>query len=120
MLFALSIAAALLPARVKTGLDVLVEQDFAPLAGKRVGVIASQNSVTRDHRNIVEVMAASSRVKLVVIFAPEHGFSAASPAGTSIEAGKQKATGELIHSLFNPSSNRPSPENAGRRGCAGL
>lgn len=106
----MSIAAALLPARVKTGLDVLVEQDFAPLAGKRVGVIANQNSVTWDHRNIVEVMAASSRVKLVAIFAPEHGFSASSPAGASIESGKENATGVPIHSLFNRGSNRPSPE----------
>jgi hypothetical protein len=31
-------ASSLLSARVKTGLDVLVEQDFAPLAGKRIGV----------------------------------------------------------------------------------
>ena len=106
----MSIAAALLPARVKTGLDVLVEQDFAPLAGKRVGIIANQNSVTWDHRNIVEVMAASSRVKLVAIFAPEHGFSASSPAGASIESGKENATGVRIHSLFNRGSNRPSPE----------
>lgn len=106
----MSIAAALLPARVKTGLDVLVEQDFAPLAGKRVGIIANQNSVTWDHRNIVEVMAASSRVKLVAIFAPEHGFSASSPAGASIESGKENATGVPIHSLFNRGSNRPSPE----------
>ena len=42
-----------LSARVKTGLDILVDQDFAPIAGKRVGVIANDNSRTWDHRNIV-------------------------------------------------------------------
>lgn len=106
----ISILAALLPARVKTGLDVLVEQDFAPVSGKRAGVIANQNSVTWDHRNIVDVMAASHHVHLAAIFAPEHGFSAANPAGAAIESGKEKATGVPIHSLFNRGSNRPSPE----------
>ncbi|HTS30251.1 MAG TPA: DUF1343 domain-containing protein [Bryobacteraceae bacterium] len=101
---------ALLPGRVKTGLDVLVEEDFAPLAGKRVGLIANQNAVTWDHRNIVEVMAASKRVKLAAIFAPEHGFSATSPAGANIESGKESATGVPIHSIYNRGSNRPSPE----------
>jgi uncharacterized protein YbbC (DUF1343 family) len=101
---------SLLPGRVKTGLDVLVEQDFAPLAGKRVGVIANQNAVTWDHRNIVEVMAASKRVKLAAVFAPEHGFSASSPAGASIESGKESATGVPIHSIYNRGSNRPSPD----------
>ncbi len=97
-------------ARVKTGLDVLVEQDFAPIAGKRVGVIANQNAKTWDHRGIVEVLAASSKVKLAAIFAPEHGFSAAQQAGANIESGKDPATGVPIYSLYNKGSNRPAPE----------
>lgn len=107
---AMLILPALLAGRVKTGLDVLVEQNFAPIAGKRVGVIANRNSVTWDHRNIVEVIAASKRVHLVAIFAPEHGFSAASPAGASIESSKESVTGVPIYSLFNRGSNRPSLE----------
>ena len=101
---------ALLSGRVKTGLDVLVEQDFAPIAGKRVGVIANQNSRTWDHHNIVEVMAKSSRIKLTAIFAPEHGFSATNPAGANIEAEKDSTTGVPIYSLYNRGSNRPTAE----------
>jgi uncharacterized protein YbbC (DUF1343 family) len=101
---------ALLSGRVKTGLDVLVEQDFAPLAGKRVGVIANQNSMTWDHRNIVSVMTKSSRVKLTAIFSPEHGFSATNPAGAIIEPGKDSVSGVPVYSLYNRGSNRPTPE----------
>lgn len=100
----------LLSARVKTGLDVLVEQNFAPIAGKRVGIIGNQNSVTWDHRSIVEVMAKSGRVKVVAIFAPEHGFSATSQAGATIESGTDPATGIPIHSLYGRGSSRPTPE----------
>jgi uncharacterized protein YbbC (DUF1343 family) len=104
---------SLLFGRVKTGLDVLVEQDFTPIAGKRVGVIANQNAMTWDHRNIVEVMAKSGRVKLTAIFAPEHGFSAAKQAGANIERQTDSATGVPIFSLYNKGSNRPTPEMLG-------
>ena len=108
--FILCAVPALLSGRVKTGLDVLIEQDFAPIAGKRVGVIANQNSRTWDHRNIVEVMAKSSRIKLSAIFAPEHGFSAMKPAGANIEQERESSPGVPIYSLYNKGSNRPTPE----------
>ena len=95
-------------ARVKTGLDVLVEQNFAPIAGKRVGIIANQNAVTSDHRSIIEVMAKSRRMNVVAIFAPEHGFSATSQAGATIESGTEPTTGIPIHSLYGHGSNRPT------------
>jgi uncharacterized protein YbbC (DUF1343 family) len=101
---------SLLFGRVKTGLDVLVEQDFAPIAGKRVGVIANQNAMTWDHRNIVEAMAKSGRVKLTAIFAPEHGFSATKQAGANIEQETDSAAGVPIYSLYNKGANRPRPE----------
>lgn len=109
-LFMLCAIPSLLSGRVKTGLDVLVEQDFAPITGKRVAVIANQNSRTWDHRNIVEVMAKSSRIKVTAIFAPEHGFSATNPAGASIESGKDSMTGLPIYSLYNRGSNRFTPD----------
>jgi uncharacterized protein YbbC (DUF1343 family) len=98
-----------LSARVKTGLDVLVEQDFAPIAGKRVGVIANDNSRTWDHRNIVTVLAASTKVKLTAIFAPEHGFAANAQAGASIASGKDSSTGATIYSLHEHGVGRPTP-----------
>ena len=101
---------SLLSGRVKTGLDVLVDQDFASIAGKRVGVIANQNAMTWDHRNIVEAMAKSGRVKVTVIFAPEHGFSVTKQAGANIERETDSATGASIYSLYNKGSNRPTPE----------
>jgi len=99
-----------LPGRVKSGLDVLVEQDFAPLAGKRVGVIANQNSMTFDHRNIVAAMVKSGRVKLTAIFSPEHGFSGTAEAGASVASGKDSLSGAQLFSLYNKGSYRPTAE----------
>jgi uncharacterized protein YbbC (DUF1343 family) len=98
-----------LAARVKTGLDVLVEQDFAPIAGKRVGVIANQNSLTWDHRNVVTLLGASSKVKLTAIFSPEHGFLASAEAGASIASSKDSSTGVPVYSLYERGITRPTP-----------
>jgi uncharacterized protein YbbC (DUF1343 family) len=99
----------LLPARVRTGLDVLVEQDFAPLAGKRVGVIANDNSRTWDHRNIITLLGASAKVKVAAIFAPEHGLAVNAQAGASIPSGKDGTTGAAVYSLHEHGVNRPTP-----------
>src|SRR3954467_10709086 len=88
LLVCLLILAAPGAARVKTGLDILIEEDFAPIAGKRIGVVANDNSRAADHRNIVASLASSPKVKLTAIFAPEHGFAATAQAGADIASGK--------------------------------
>ena len=45
--------------RVLTGLDVLEEQKFAPLQGKRVGLITNQTGLDRDGRRNVDAMRAA-------------------------------------------------------------
>jgi uncharacterized protein YbbC (DUF1343 family) len=99
-----------LAAQVKTGLDVLAEQDFTVLKGKRAGVVANQNSLTSDRRGIVDVMTKSRNVRLVAIFAPEHGFTASQQAGADVQAGKLPGSGIPIRSLYSGGSSHPSPE----------
>jgi uncharacterized protein YbbC (DUF1343 family) len=104
-----SLSAISLLARVKTGLDVLVEQDFAPIAGKRVGVVTNHTGLTWDHRHIVQVLASSGKVKLAAIFSPEHGYLGTAPDDTSVASGKDSITNVPIYSLFDRESNRPTP-----------
>jgi uncharacterized protein YbbC (DUF1343 family) len=101
-------------ARVETGLDILVEQHFAPLAGKRVGVITNFSAITYDRRHIIDVLASpeakAAGVKLVAIFTPEHGLSGTARDGATVNSGKHEATGVPIFSLYQPGSYRPSPD----------
>jgi len=96
-------------ARVKTGLDVLIAQEFAPLQGKRVGVITAATGVTEDGRRIVDVLAHAPGVKLTAIFAPEHGLSS-NREDRNIEDSVDQATGVPIYSLYNAGHYRPTPE----------
>jgi uncharacterized protein YbbC (DUF1343 family) len=96
-------------ARVKTGLEVLIEHDFAPLAGKRVGLITAETAITHDRRRAIDVLGGTPKLKLTAIFAPEHGITASQQArgiGDSVD----EATGVKIYSLYNNGQYRPTAE----------
>jgi len=103
------VAPALLVGRVKTGLEVLIEQKFAPLQGKRVGVITAQTGVTEDRRRIIDVLAQAPGLRLVAIFAPEHGLEGTRD-DRKIDDSVDPTTGVPVYSLYNEGRYRPTPE----------
>ena len=94
---------------MKTGLEVLIEQGFAPLKGKRVGVVTAQTGVTEDRRRIIDVLAQAPGVKLTAIFAPEHGLTG-TRQDRNIGDSVDEATGVPVYSLYNEGRYRPTPE----------
>lgn len=95
-------------AEVLTGLDVLAEDNFRLLQGKRVGLITNHTGITRDGRRNVDVMLAAG-VRLVALFSPEHGIAGAEDH-ENIEHGKDPATGLPVWSLYRGKDRKPSPE----------
>jgi uncharacterized protein YbbC (DUF1343 family)/CubicO group peptidase (beta-lactamase class C family) len=91
----------------KTGLDVLAEQKFQPLAGKRVGLITNQTGIDRLGRRNVDLMKAAG-INVAALFSPEHGI-----AGTEDREGIADAvdatTGVKVLSIYG-ATNRPTPE----------
>lgn len=101
-------AAALLPeGSTLTGLDRLVADDFAPLAGRTVGLITNQTGIDSQGRRAVDLLAAAPQVKLRALFSPEHGITGLVDA--NVPHGRDAATGLAIWSLYGP-ARRPSPE----------
>jgi len=91
----------------KTGLDVLVEQKFQPLAGKRVGLITNQTGIDRLGRRNVDLMK-SAGIAVAALFSPEHGIAGREDREGIADA-IDPATGIGIFSLYG-STNRPTPE----------
>src|SRR5271157_5782584 len=89
----------------RTGLDVLAEQKFAPLAGKRVGLITNQTGLDRAGRRNVDLMRQAG-ITVAALFSPEHGI-----AGREDRPGIQDTTdaGIPVFSLYG-STLRPTPE----------
>ncbi len=96
-------------ARVKTGIDVLEEQNFAPLRGKRVGLITNQTGVDSRGRRTIDVLAGAEGVKLVALFSPEHGI-AGKLDQEHVDNSKDAATGLPVYSLYG-NSRRPADED---------
>jgi uncharacterized protein YbbC (DUF1343 family) len=93
--------------RTKTGIDVLEEQNFAPLRGKRVGLITNNTGVDSAGRRTIDVLAHAPGVKLVALFSPEHGIAGRTDA--LVPSTTDAATGLRIYSLYGE-ARRPTPE----------
>jgi uncharacterized protein YbbC (DUF1343 family)/CubicO group peptidase (beta-lactamase class C family) len=94
-------------AKTLTGLDVLVANHFAPLQGKRVGLITNQTGLDSQGRRNIDLMRQAG-VKLTALFSPEHGFD-----GKQDHPGVQDAvdykTDLKVFSLYG-ATLRPTPE----------
>jgi uncharacterized protein YbbC (DUF1343 family) len=100
--------AAGLHGRVETGLDVLEAQDFAPLLGKRVGVLVNHTAVDARGRHLIELLAEAPGVTLAAIFTPEHGLSGRVEHGQKVADAVDEATGVPVYSLYGD-ARRPTP-----------
>jgi len=93
--------------RTKPGVDVLEQQNFSPLRGKRVGLITNQTGVDSQGRRTIDVLAHAEDVKLVALFSPEHGL--AGRVDAPVANATDGATGLPIYSLYGK-TRRPTDE----------
>lgn len=99
-------------APVMLGIDVLEAEHFAPLRGKRIGLLTHPAGVDRRGVSTVEVLAHAPGVKLVALFGPEHGIYGDAPAATSVGNTIDRHTGLPVYSLYGKAcpTGRPSKE----------
>ncbi len=95
------------PGRTLTGIDVLEQENFASLAGKRIGLITNQTGMDRDGRSTIDLFAHAPGVKLVALFSPEHGIRGTEDS--NLPSTTDTATGLPIYSLYGE-TRRPTPE----------
>lgn len=93
---------------VLAGLDVLAQENFASLRGKRVGLITNHTGLRRDGRRNVDLMVAAG-VDLKALFSPEHGL-AGTEDHSNIGHAKDSVTGIPVWSLYLGQSRRPNDD----------
>ena len=84
--------------RVLNGIDVLREQNFERLAGKRVGLITNHTGLAADGRTTIDLLAKSGVCKLVALFSPEHGISG--NLDSQVDSSVDTSRGTPIYSLY--------------------
>lgn len=97
---------------VKTGIDVLIAENFARLNGKRVGLLTNHTGLTADGQRNIDAMVAG-RVKLTAVLSPEHGISGNEDHEEVADA-KDAATGLPVYSLYRGKDRKP-PEQLMRQ-----
>jgi len=96
-------------AQVELGIDVLEQNKFQLLQGKRVGLLTHPAGVNRHGVSTIEVLRKSKYVNLVALFGPEHGIYGNEAANTPVENRTDKRTGLPVYSLYGQ-YRKPTPE----------
>ena len=109
ILICILILGAITDAQVKTGIEVLRENDFSILHGKRVGLITNQTGVDRDFNSTIDILFEADSVNLAALFSPEHGIRGVSSAGENVENHFDIKTGLPVYSLYGP-TKKPTKE----------
>lgn len=90
------------------GIDVLQENNFDLLRGKRVGLITNQTSVDSRGTPTRLVMKRALGPRFTTLYTPEHGLDGREPAGYKVGSRRDSLTGLIAHSLYG-STRKPTP-----------
>lgn len=94
-------------ADVWTGIDVLMREDLARLAGSQIGLVTNHTGLTRDGQPTIDALHAAPGVTLAALFGPEHGLRG--DRDEDVADGTDARTGLPIFSLFGVRT-RPTGE----------
>lgn len=103
-LLALTASAQVLP-----GIEVLRNNEFKQLQGKRVGLITNPTGVDNSLKSTVDILHEAPGVELVALFAPEHGVRGDVHAGDVVGNTKDAATGVTVYSIYGK-TRKPTAE----------
>jgi len=92
--------------KVAAGVDVLEQEGFKLLSGKRLGLVCNHTAINLRRRHLLE-LALEHGLNVQALFAPEHGFQGRldEPVASSIH----EPTGLPIYSLYGP-QQKPAAE----------
>jgi uncharacterized protein YbbC (DUF1343 family) len=96
-------------AQVKTGIDVLAENNFEPLLGRKVGLITNPTGVNGSLISTADILHNAPEVELVALYGPEHGIRGDFAAGQKVETVIDPLTGIPVYSLYG-ATRKPTPE----------
>lgn len=100
LLFVALIVSVCASARVKTGIEVLRDDNFRALQGKRIGLITNATGVDAELTSTIDILHHAPGVTLVSLFAPEHGVRGDVAGGGVVTNQKDQTTGVPVHSLY--------------------
>ncbi len=106
---ALFIAATMSAATVKPGIEVLRDNGFKQLQGKRVGLITNPSGVDNGLKSTIDILNEAPGGKLTALYSPEHGVRGDVHAGDKVDSMTDTRTGVPVYSIYGK-TRKPTPE----------
>lgn len=97
--------------RVRSGLECLADQDFAPLRDLSIGLVTHPAAVDGQLRHIRERLEEAPGVHLSALFGPEHGLMGEAQDLIGVAGDTDPNSGLRIHSLYGDTFESLSPTN---------
>jgi len=98
-----------LSAQVKPGVEVLRDESFKCLEGKRVGLLTNPTGVDSRLKSTIDILFEAPNVKLTALYSPEHGIRGDVTAGGQVADSTDPITGLPVYSLYG-ATKKPTPE----------
>ena len=102
------------------GIDVLEADGFAAVKGKRLGLLTHPAGVNRQGVSTIDVLRRAPGVKLVALYAVEHGIYNEIPAEIHFPDQIDRRTGLTVYSLYNGKTKSFVPTRAQLQGIDAL
>jgi uncharacterized protein YbbC (DUF1343 family)/CubicO group peptidase (beta-lactamase class C family) len=94
-------------ATVLNGIDVLEKNNFKELNGLKIGLVTNHTGRNLSGKQTIDILKEAANVKLVALFAPEHGIRGL--VDEKVSDSVDEKTGLPIYSLYGE-TRRPKPE----------
>ena len=95
-------------AGAKPGIEVFLASVPEQFRGKRVAFLTNNTAIDREGRLAMDLVAASQDVKLVALFAAEHGIRGDADAGDLVGDEVDAKTGVPVYSLYKAEDRGPT------------
>ncbi len=109
-----------IPAGVRLGIDVLETSNFLALRGKRIGLLTHPAGVDSHGVSSIEILRRAPGVKLVALFATEHGLWNTIGGGINFPDQVDPHTGFMVYSLYTGRTPKGLPSPAQLKGLDAL
>jgi uncharacterized protein YbbC (DUF1343 family) len=76
--------------------------------GRRVGIVTNQTGTTSAGESVVDALRRHRALKIIALYAPEHGLRGDRPAGAYVPSYVDPQSGLPVYSLYG-ATRRPSP-----------
>ncbi|MBN1299642.1 MAG: DUF1343 domain-containing protein [Melioribacteraceae bacterium] len=103
------LAQCIMPQKVKTGIEILRENNFKQLEGMRLGLVTNASGVDSELKSTVDILFEAQNLNLAVLYGPEHGVRGNIEGGQLVDNYTDERTQLPVYSLYGK-TRKPTPE----------